>query len=734
MSYKSDIDSDGRGFVYNSSGNNDRAGTSIETALSDPYEAINNRIPFLSPPVDSANRAKLTGEGTFTDTIDIPQYVAGRMQETSVVSAVDIENLIVNGDQTVEIGALLNFAANCILVQSDANSRVKCIVNTAVIGGQDGIGFNVTGASDDSSYELTQGEMRADGAVMFNHTATAPTPTLYTAGVVEFFDTNQILIKYYPAGVSSETVFEVTVCQPDESSVTTGSCVADIGGGIAVIDGDVLSGEFLAKVRPGGTLSFNANAAAGKTIIESGGVAIYRAIGILVGDIELQGAGVLFAGVSVMTGDIDIDTDALMIINSNSVQGDITVNGRLDCIIHNHVGVLTNNGIINGIINGKYYGTWKQKPVLINELAAASISDQTPAGLDIPLQVEFGAGQGSASDPIELKSNGAILIHKANQYIFKFTVQYGRVGAGGASWMFFKLLVDDSQVGNSIFAKLDGTGDDIPMQVVKELNLTAGQVVTIEIVRDSQGNDSGGLFVTTPTLTDWAPAGSATIEVTSQTLIQELNFIAVLPGDPGDTFSTPDSVAASITGDLDIQARISANDWTAFATIMSKWQDTGDDKSYLFQIDAFGALRLFLSEDGAITEGPATSSVITGFLDGTLHWVRVTSDSATGDVEFYTSDDDTDDPSLVNWTALGVTQSLPAAPIYDSIANVEVGGHNTGVDANFDGTVSRASIFNGIGGTLVVDFNPQDYRGNDTFTSLITGEIWTLNGNVEIEV
>lgn len=735
MSLKGDDADTGRDYFFTPAGKNTWSGKSDETPVADPTTAI-ARVNAISPvpgPTDPAS-INASVSGTYSSGVVIPRFVTCKSASASILTS-DSVNVECRGRHEVEWGSLLNFSANGICVLIDGQTRVAAEVNACVPIGVDSVGFSVSGQCDEVFIQLRLGDITGVGAIMFDHTAEGLTPLQYDIQSINFISTSQTVIRYNDTVGTTETVFNIATAQRKIGGpvALAGTVIVDGIAGTLAVNANVLDAEYIAIIKTGAVLSLTAQVIAGKTKIETGGVAVYDTVGVIFGSLETVGTGSLQVRSTNIFG--DVTNNGNMSIKADAVIGDITNNGSMFVNIANHIGVLTNNGTLNGWINGVPFGNTRQKPFEINELFAFSTSDQTPLGTDTPLQLEFGGAQGSVNDPIELKSNGAILIHKANQYKFITLIQYGRTGSGGASWLFFRLLVDDKQVSRSIFVKLDGTGDDLPLQLTRTLNLTAGQTVTFEVIRDSQGNDSGGLFVTTPTLGDWLAAPSASVRVSSESLIQSLNLIAVLPGNTGDFFSTPDSTAASITGDLDIQMRVSATDWTPATTesLLSKWDDPSDEKSYLVQLTNTGALRIFLSEDGVITLGPATSSVPVGFIGETLHWVRVTWDQSSGDVDFFTSEDNTDDPALVSWTPLGVTQTLSPTAIFDSTADVEVGSHNAGT-INFDGTMSRASIFNGIGGVLAVDFNPQDYRSGSTFTALLTGETWTLNGNVSIEI
>ena len=52
-------------------------------------------------------------------------------------------------------------------------------------------------------------------------------------------------------------------------------------------------------------------------------------------------------------------------------------------------------------------------------LSSVSNDNQTPSGLNIPLQVRFGPDQGSLSTPVQLFANGVILFNQGGLYLFK---------------------------------------------------------------------------------------------------------------------------------------------------------------------------------------------------------------------------------------------------------------------------------------------------------------------------
>jgi hypothetical protein len=205
---------------------------------------------------------------------------------------------------------------------------------------------------------------------------------------------------------------------------------------------------------------------------------------------------------------------------------------------------------------------------------------------------------------------------------------------------------------------------------------------------------------------------------------------AILFGVAGGFFSSPDSALASVTGDIDVRVHAALDDWTPAAgvnTFISKYESATGLRSYLFQITGSGLLRFYASIDGTAATA-YDSTVAVSVTDGALKWVRATRVAATGVLTFYTSDDGT------NWTQLGATVATTAGNIADVATGLQVGAFTSGVNGGdrASGAILRAQVLNGIGGAVVVDFNPNDYAGAGaaSWNSATTGEPWTRNGNV----
>lgn len=208
-----------------------------------------------------------------------------------------------------------------------------------------------------------------------------------------------------------------------------------------------------------------------------------------------------------------------------------------------------------------------------------------------------------------------------------------------------------------------------------------------------------------------------------------------VPGPIGstDTFQyvqTTDKAALDITGDLDIRFDADLDSWRDGVELVSKWLETGNQRSYMLFLDDDGHLVFYRSVDGtAGTTTQAVSTVPVPIVRGRIA-VRVTLDVDNGaggrTTAFYTA------PSLAgSWTALGSPRiGTPTTSVFAGTAPVFL-LNNTGSSVlakNTRGKVYGAEIRSGIGGTVVAspDFTAAT-AGASSYTDA-QSNIWIVTG------
>jgi hypothetical protein len=169
--------------------------------------------------------------------------------------------------------------------------------------------------------------------------------------------------------------------------------------------------------------------------------------------------------------------------------------------------------------------------------------------------------------------------------------------------------------------------------------------------------------------------------------------------------STPDSAVLDIVGDIDLVARASCNDWSTATNqcfIAKRFVALNDS----FRFQTYNNNFMFLWTENGTTVKQADGTFPLPFTDGQTGWVRVTLDVDNGSgytVTFYTAPDSPTEPTLASWTVNStVTVTGPATSIFSGTSPVEFGS-NAGGANQIVGTLSRAIVRNGIGGTIVCD-------------------------------
>lgn len=213
---------------------------------------------------------------------------------------------------------------------------------------------------------------------------------------------------------------------------------------------------------------------------------------------------------------------------------------------------------------------------------------------------------------------------------------------------------------------------------------------------------------------DATPGGSSVPPLTSLLHLTGGSTTGVSAPDP----STP------LNADIDVSFAMIPDSLTPAAaqTFGSQYSGAVGDRSWRVMLTTTSLLQLSVSYDGsALTT--VSSSVA---LSSTATAVRVTRQSSTGDVKFYTSIDPAGtNEASVTWTQLGVTRSTTAGDLFNSGNPIQVGLSAT---SSFTGTAYWAVFKSGIAGTIVasVDFRHL-WPSGTTYTGPV-GNVWALAG------
>jgi hypothetical protein len=203
---------------------------------------------------------------------------------------------------------------------------------------------------------------------------------------------------------------------------------------------------------------------------------------------------------------------------------------------------------------------------------------------------------------------------------------------------------------------------------------------------------------------------------------------------------TPDSAALSITGDTEWRFDIQPHSWRPHSTgllIASKWDATGNQRSWAVWLTPDGYLVVRWSVDGTNTNAVQSQSTATVPAASGRLSIKVTLDvdngAAGNTVAFYTA-------STIggSYTQLGASViTAGTTSIFDSTAAVVLGtgASNTGIFSAFDGyggKVYAFQLYSGIAGVVKANPDFSAWSVGDTSKADAAGNTWTIVGTARI--
>lgn len=141
----------------------------------------------------------------------------------------------------------------------------------------------------------------------------------------------------------------------------------------------------------------------------------------------------------------------------------------------------------------------------------STLTDQLPAAADTPQNVTFG-GVVAGTD-VSMDSGGTVTINTSSFYQFKFNLNFGRTGSTSTAIVFARLVINGTPTGFVQGVKIPDAVTSLPVQIDFEREFTAGDLVKVEIIRDSAGAADGGLVGINPTLAGWNDTPSAWLRI-----------------------------------------------------------------------------------------------------------------------------------------------------------------------------------------------------------------------------
>lgn len=149
------------------------------------------------------------------------------------------------------------------------------------------------------------------------------------------------------------------------------------------------------------------------------------------------------------------------------------------------------------------------KPILV--LQSSNTTNQEPTALDTAMQIKFGSTQ--TNTHVFLDTDGTVNFLRAGHYHVEVRLQVGRTGTSGTSIVLSRCLKNNVQYGGGSAFKLDNADVLVPCLAMLHLDIAQNDTLKFQIMRDGNGYNSGGLYITTPS-NGWNTIPSANITIT----------------------------------------------------------------------------------------------------------------------------------------------------------------------------------------------------------------------------
>lgn len=144
-------------------------------------------------------------------------------------------------------------------------------------------------------------------------------------------------------------------------------------------------------------------------------------------------------------------------------------------------------------------------------LSAYSSINQSPSAVNTPLQVVFGSPQTTSN--VSISAAGVVTFHTPGNYMMDIFLRFGRTTTTGNAIILNRILKNGAQILNSNGVSMSAAAQTTAFSAAIPMVMSAGDTLTMEIVRDSAGANDGGLLVISPTIGGWSIVPSATLVV-----------------------------------------------------------------------------------------------------------------------------------------------------------------------------------------------------------------------------
>lgn len=412
MAYKSNIDTQLRGFYFAASGNDDFSGKTIEVPKLTIQAAI-DETDNLIPVPSTSDIALVTSSqgGSFTEGFVLNDFVQFNGQDTTIIAAASTLITLGSGLRC-RLTSATNTQAAGITFQLDGVNLVDLSCERIQASGAGGIGINIAGTVDNIFIEPKQLVVDGVGAIGLNIESTTTSPIDTNFDTVQLQANNTVFVNHNP--VSSTDATNISVSTVESTSFTGTTAFLVQNGEMTVPVAGQITADTVIRVTSGAKLIITSNNMTGDILVETGGT-LECNIGTITGDITVESGAIVKAYIYTHTGTLSNDGTIFGFIGDVSYSDQLALSfkkiGDRDIFFSSNLSTLITDMLISVKTGGTYTTfTWT--------------GDTNPSTYDSELWVESSINVGPGT--LFLGSDGMSLSSAARTV--NFIDAYGSTG------------------------------------------------------------------------------------------------------------------------------------------------------------------------------------------------------------------------------------------------------------------------------------------------------------------
>ena len=305
----------------------------------------------LSNALAGGKTAVIVADGSYDEIINAVNQTDIRGVGSAILSSTPAATTITAAnDSVLRLGFLGAQTNGSTALQFDGNIRSRAVIETLFLGPFFGpqpdsiVGISIDGVNDDIPSSVINGECNATNATFVKIRGEVDTPPTIDLGTWNNLGDGCCICDHVPSNPSQIT--EMSVAFTNNGGTGLELFRGTSGTLNVTTKGINAAGETIANVGSGLKFGMTGVAIAGNINVLAGGNYLVPALGLHVGDLNIQGNSNIFQ--NTLTGSLTIGTGGVFDGIIGKVSGTVSIDqNALD------------NENVNGIINGVAYGTYK---------------------------------------------------------------------------------------------------------------------------------------------------------------------------------------------------------------------------------------------------------------------------------------------------------------------------------------------------------------------------------------